>query len=129
MKSDRWLVEKIIKESLNKQDISCVRKLMQEGISDEEVLLSLRKKMFSNSKGMRAYVRHEKIRALMFKLSYRVHWVYLLPVMKMWIKEKEVLIRWRESKHSQKIDKKAKELKEKLIDTKYHYCPNVEFAK
>jgi hypothetical protein len=52
--------------------------------------------MFSNSKGLRAYIRHEKIRALIVKLSYRVHWVYVLPVMKRWIKEKEALIRWRE---------------------------------
>jgi hypothetical protein len=73
--------------------------------------------MFSNSKGLRAYIRQEKIRALMVKLSCRVHWVYLLPVMKKWIREKEVLIRWREVNHSEKIEKKSKKLKERLLDT------------
>jgi hypothetical protein len=120
MKSDSWLSEKIINESLNKHDISYVRRLMQQGKTDEEVLSSLRKKMFSNSKGMRAYIRHEKIRALMVKLSCKVHWVYLLPVMKGWIREKEVLIRWRESNHSEKIGQKARELKGVLIDNNYN---------
>jgi hypothetical protein len=69
---------------------------------------------------MRAYIRHEKIRALMVKLSFRVHWVYLLPVMKKWIREKEALIRWRESHHSEKIGQKARELKGVLIDNSYY---------
>jgi hypothetical protein len=120
MKSDGWLTQKIINESLNKQDISHIRRLIQQGKSDVEVLLSLRKKMFANSKGMRAYIRQEKIRALMVKLSWRVHWVYFLPVMKSWIREKETLIRWRESSHSDKIDQKARELKERLIDNGYN---------
>jgi len=120
MKSDGWLTEKIINESLNKQDISYVRRLLQQGKSDVEVLLSLRKRMFSNSKGMRSYIRQEKIRALMVKLSWKVHWVYLLPVMKRWIREKEALIRWRESNHSEKIDQKARELRGRLIDDSYN---------
>ena len=120
MKSDNWLTERVIKESFNKKDISHIRKLIQEGKSDDEVLLSLRKIMFSNSKGLRAYIRQEKIRALMLKLSYRIHWTYLLPVIKRWLKEKEALIRWRENKHCNKIYEKAKELKEKLIDTRYN---------
>ncbi len=117
MKSVNWLVEKIVESSLNKRDISHIRTLIQEGKSDEEVLLSLRKRMFSNSKQMRAYIRQEKIRALMLKLSYRIHWTYILPIIKRWLREKEALIRWRESKHCSKIDEKAKELKGKLVDT------------
>jgi hypothetical protein len=120
LKSDNWLTEKIVKESLNKQDISYIRKLIQEGMSDEEILLSLREKIFSNSKGMRAYIRQEKIRALMLKLSYRIHWVYILPMIKRWLREKEVLVRWKESKHYSKIDEKAKELKRELVDMRYN---------
>jgi hypothetical protein len=120
LKSDNWLTEKIVKESLNKQDISYVRKLIQEGMSDEEILLRLRKKIFSNSKGMRAYIRQEKNRALMLKLSYRIHWVYILPIIKRWLREKEALVRWKESKHYSKIEEKAKELKRELVDTRYN---------
>lgn len=116
MKSDDWLIEKIINESINKQDISYIKKLIQQGFSDEEVLMVLRKRMSLNSKGMRAYIRQEKIRALMLKLAYRIHWIYLLPVIKRWLREKEVLIRWRESNHHKKIDEKVNELKGKLVD-------------
>ncbi len=119
MKSDEWLVEKIIKESLHKNDISYMRELMWQGKSDEEILLCLRRKMFSNSKGMRAYIRYEKIRALMVKLASGIHWACLFPVIKTWITEKETLIRWRESDHAEKIQKKARELKNKLIDAEY----------
>ena len=88
-------------------------------IRRRDPLASLRKKMFFNSQGMRAYIRHEKIRALMVKLSSGIHWVCLLPVIKSWITEKEELIRWRESDHSDIIQKKIRELKDKLFDREY----------
>lgn len=120
MKSDNWLMEKIIEEPLKKKDISYMRILIQEGMSDDEILANLRKRMFLNSTGMRAYIRHEKIRALMLKLSYRIHWILLLSVIKMWLKEKEILIRWREGKHCNKIEEKTKELRRNLLDVKYN---------
>ncbi len=119
MKSAVWLTERIMAESLHKQDISSMRELMQQGKSDEEILVRIRKKMVSNSKSMRAYIRHEKVRALMVKLSYGIHWVCLLPVIENWLTEKEALIRWRESDHSGKIQEKARELKNKLTDPEY----------
>ena len=120
MKSDNWLMEKIIEESLKNKDISYMRILIQEGMSDEEILANLRKRMFFNSTGMRAYIRQEKIRALMLKLSYRIHWVLLLPLTKKWLKEKEILIRWKEGKHCNKIVEKTKELRRNLLDAKYN---------
>ncbi|MEW6002713.1 MAG: hypothetical protein AB1638_08730 [Nitrospirota bacterium] len=119
MKSDSWLLGRIIAESLNKKDVGYMRRLIQEGRSDEELLSGLRKRMFTNSKGMLSYIRQEKIRSLMLKLSYRIHWLYLLPVIKKWLREKELLIRWEENRHGDKIHKKTEELKEKLLDEKY----------
>ena len=113
-------MEKIIEESLKNKDISYMRILIQEGMSDEKILADLRKRMFLNSTGMRAYIRQEKVRALMLKLSYRIHWVILLPLIKKWLKEKEILIRWKEGKHCNKIVEKTKELRRNLLDAKYN---------
>lgn len=116
MKSDRWLLEKIIEESINKNDIAYLRKLMGNSHSDKEILERLRERMQSNSKGMLAYIRNEKIRALTIKLSYRIHWSYILPMINEWLREKEILIRWKEHKHGDKVDRKARELKEELLN-------------
>ena len=80
-----------------------MRGLIDQGKSDEEILHCFRKKLFSNSKGIREYIRHEKIRALMVKLAAGIHWICLLPVIKTWITEKEMLIRWKESDHAETI--------------------------
>ena len=56
----------------------------------------------------------------MLKLSYRIHWVLLLPLTKKWLKEKEILIRWKEGKHCNKIVEKTKELRRNLLDAKYN---------
>lgn len=119
MKSDAWLTERIIKEALHKHDISYIRGMMQQGNSDEEILLMVRRKMFTNSKGTRAYIRYEKVRALMVKLASGIHWVCLLPVVKLWITEKETLIKWKEDDHAGKIRETIRKLKNKLIDSEY----------
>ncbi|MBI4679629.1 MAG: hypothetical protein HY753_00050 [Nitrospirae bacterium] len=116
MKSDQWLLEKIIGESINKNDVAHLRKLIGDGYSDKEILERLRERMRLNSKGMLAYIRHEKIRALTIKLSYRIHWSYIPQIIKEWLREKEILIRWKEHKHGDKIDRKARELKGELLN-------------
>ncbi|TAN42315.1 MAG: hypothetical protein EPN22_12845 [Nitrospirae bacterium] len=115
MKSDDWLLKKIVEESLTKKDIAHFRKLLSNGHSDDEVLGLIRERMVSNSKGMKYYIRQEKVRALTLKLSYRVHWTYILVVIKQWLREKEILIRWKEDRHGDKIDQKAHELKMELL--------------
>ncbi len=117
MKSDHWLLRKIVEESLTKRDIAHLRKLLGNGHSDEEALKALRERMHSNSTGMRMYIRHEKLRALTLKLSYRIHWTYIHMVIKKWLREKEILIRWREDKYRDKVDKKAYDLKAELLDS------------
>lgn len=117
MKSDHWLLGKIVEESLTKRDIAHLRKLLGNGHSDEEALKALRERMHSNSKGMRMYIRHEKLSALTLKLSYRIHWTYIHMVIKKWLREKELLIRWREDRYRDKVDKKANDLKAELLES------------
>lgn len=119
MKSDHWLLGKIVEESLTKRDIAHLRKLLANGHTYEEALKALRERMHSNSKGMRMYIRHEKLRALTLKLSYRIHWTYIHMVIKKWLREKELLIRWREDRYSDKVDKKANDLKAELLESGY----------
>ena len=116
MKSNQWILEKIIEESVSKEDIHFIKGLIQEGESDEQVLAELRKKMFFNSKGMMAYIQQEKIIAATLKIAYRVHWTYIFPIIKQWLKGKEIIVRWREHKHGSKITKKAEKLRELLFD-------------
>lgn len=94
-----------------------MRKLLSNGHSDEEALKALRERMHSNSKGMRMYIRHEKLRALTLKLSYRIHWTYIHMVIKKWLREKEILIRWGDDRHRDKVDKKANDLKAELLES------------
>lgn len=115
MKSDHWLLGKIVEESLTKRDIAHLRKLLANGHTDEEALKALRERMHSNSKGMRMYIRHEKLRALTLKLSYRIHWTYIHMVIKKWLREKELLIRWKEHQHGTKVDNKALDIKKELL--------------
>ncbi len=115
MKSDQWLLKKIVEEFITKRDITYLRKLLSNGHSDEQVLDALRERMCSNAKGMQAYIHNEKIKALTLKLSYRIHWSYILFAIKKWLREKEILIRWKEDRHGPKVSKKAHDLKADLL--------------
>lgn len=115
LKSDQWLLRKIVEEFITKRDIAYLRKLLANGHSDDQALEALRERMCSNAKGMKTYIRNEKVKALTLKLSYRIHWTYIHAVIRKWLHEKEVLIRWKEDRHGPKVNKKAHDLKADLL--------------
>ncbi len=114
MKSDIWITERIARESIGKRDISHMKRMVMEGFTDEEILRSLRRRMVANSKSLQTYIRQEKILGLMLKLSFRVHWALILPVIEKWLEEKESVVGWSESKHDDRIAGKARQLREML---------------
>jgi hypothetical protein len=57
LKSDHWLLQKIIEEAVTNRDIDHLRKLLSNGHPDEQALNALTARMCSIARGMQSYIR------------------------------------------------------------------------
>ena len=110
MKNTDWLIKKIVEEFITLDDIRSIRSQIEQGEGDRNILRSVRKQLVQNGDGIRSYIGNEKTKAIALKIAYRIHWVFILAIIKDWLKILEATVRWQEDKHADMIISKAKEL-------------------
>lgn len=123
MKGDGWLLKAIFAEALKAEDIAFLRELLATEKSNKKIRLQMVERMIANSEGMKSYIREEKVTALMSILANQLHWYLIFAVTQRSMDEKKSIAGWND-KHKMLVEKKSKELKEKMFTElgKWRFC-------
>lgn len=123
MKGDGWLLKAIFAEAFKTEDVAFLRKLLVTENSNKKIRLQMVERMIVNSEGMKSYIREEKVTAIMSILANQLHWYLIFAVTQRSMDEKKSIAGWND-KHKKLVEKKAKELKDKMFTDlgKWRFC-------
>ena len=109
MRTSNDFLEIIAREALSEKDIAEALEKASQGHTLKQILSFLRRKIVTNSKGLRKYIDAEIVLTIILKLSHQINRQLVMVAIRTWLDRKEILIQW-----GKNLDPELREIADEL---------------